>query len=74
MYCPGTQHSSLFPSFLTKDLGQTIKKSKAKKFLITNIFFDKDIKSETANTLINKFFILHEEQKFKKKYLFSRCC
>ena len=67
LYCPGTQHSSLFPSFLTNELGKIIKKSKAKKFLITNIFFDKDIKSETANTLIDKFFFYMKNKNLMKK-------
>ena len=38
IYGPGTQYSSLFPSYLTKNIREIIVKSKARKFLITNIF------------------------------------
>ena len=55
IYGPGTQYSSLFPSYLTKNLRQTIENSKAKKFLITNIFLDNDIINENVEDIINKF-------------------
>lgn len=70
LYCPGTQHSSLFPSFLTKNIGKIIKKSRAKKFLVTNIFFDKDMKSETADTLINKFMFYMKNKNLYKNITF----
>ena len=38
IYGPGTQFSSLFPSYITTGLRKLIEKSKAKKFLITNIY------------------------------------
>ena len=50
-----TQYSSLFPSYLTQNLRQTIENSKAKKFLITNIFLDNDIINENVEDIINKF-------------------
>ena len=56
IYGPGTQYSSLFPSYLTNNLYETIVKSKAKKFLITNIFLDNDIINENVESIINKFF------------------
>ena len=55
IYGPGTQYSSLFPSYLTQNLRQTIENSKAKKFLITNIFLDNDIINENVEDIINKF-------------------
>ena len=55
IYGPGTQYSSLFPSYLTQNLRQTIENSKAKKFLITNIFLDNDIINENVEDIISKF-------------------
>ncbi len=55
IYGPGTQYSSLFPSYLTQNLRQTIENSKAKKFLITNIFLDNDIINENVEDIIRKF-------------------
>ena len=54
IYGPGTQYSSLFPSYLTKDIREKIIKSKAKKFLITNIFLDNDIFKEKVEGIIKK--------------------
>lgn len=57
IYWAGTQHSSLFPSYLTRDLAETITESHAsKKILVTNILKDRDIGNETACSLIKKFF------------------
>ena len=55
IYGPGTQFSSLFPSYLTKDLKNFIQKSKAVKFLVTNIFLDNDILNETVESIVQKF-------------------
>ena len=55
IYGPGTQYSSLFPSYLTKNIRETIIKSKAKKFLVTNIFLDNDILKENVESIIKKF-------------------
>lgn len=63
IYGPGTQFSSLFPSYLTRDLGNVIEKTKATKFLVTNIFLDNDIIKESAESIIEKFYFF-----FNKKY------
>ena len=63
IYGPGTQFSSLFPSYLTRGLGNLIEKSKATKFLITNIFLDNDIINENVESIISKFYFF-----FNKKY------
>ena len=66
IYGPGTQFSSLFPSYLTKSLSNIIVKSKAKKFLITNIYHDNDIVNENADSIIKKFnFFLNKVNKKK---------
>ena len=65
IYGPGTQYSSLFPSYLTKNLKKTIENSKAKKFLITNIFLDNDIVNENVEDIIKKFNFFFE--KIQKK-------
>ena len=56
IYGPGTQFSSLFPSYLTIGLRKLIEKSKAKKFLVTNIYLDNDIIKETVESIIEKFY------------------
>ena len=66
IYGPGTQFSSLFPSYLTRGLGNLIEKSKATKFLITNIFLDNDIVNENVESIISKFYFF-----FNKKYNFK---
>ena len=51
---PGTQHSSLFPSYMTKGLREVISSSKAKiKAFIININKDNDISAYTAEDLID---------------------
>ena len=56
IYCPGTQHSSLFPSYLTAGLGEAIAKNKTcEKIFIANIHKDHEIQSETTNSLVEKF-------------------
>ena len=56
IYGSGTQYSSLFPSYLTKDFGKTIERSKAIKIYISNILYDKDIKNLSGDEIINYFF------------------
>ena len=66
IYGPGTQYSSLFPSYLTKNIREIIVKSKAKKFLITNIFLDNDIYKESVESIIKKFNFFFNKNKKKK--------
>ena len=63
IYGPGTQFSSLFPSYLTRGLRNLIEQSKATKFLVTNIFLDNDIINESVESIIAKFYFF-----FNKKY------
>tara|TARA_Y100000389_G_scaffold58883_1_gene54861 strand:+ start:5273 stop:7213 length:1941 start_codon:yes stop_codon:yes gene_type:complete len=56
IYGPGTLHSSLFPSYLTKDLAKILSNSKAKKILVTNIGKDNDIVNENIDNIIKKSF------------------
>jgi 2-phospho-L-lactate transferase/gluconeogenesis factor (CofD/UPF0052 family) len=57
IYGPGTQHSSLFPSYITADLGTAIVKNKtAEKIFVGNIYKDYEIRNETAASLVEKFF------------------
>ena len=49
VYAPGTQHSSLFPSYLTAGLGMAIARNQsAVKILVTNIQEDTDIAGVSA--------------------------
>jgi len=55
IYGPGTQYSSLFPSYLTKGLGDAVAENKtAEKVFISNIVKDHDIQSETVNSLVER--------------------
>jgi hypothetical protein len=55
MYAPGTQHSSLLPSYLTPGLAPAIAQNlTACKLLITNLHEDVDIPDHSAVDLINK--------------------
>ncbi|MGH8064818.1 MAG: 2-phospho-L-lactate transferase CofD family protein [Candidatus Entotheonellia bacterium] len=55
IYAPGTQHSSLFPSYLTPGLGAAIAHNlMAIKLLITNLQEDAEIPDSSAVDLINK--------------------
>ena len=40
IFCPGTQHSSLYPTYLTKNFLSILLKSSAKKVFISNIGAD----------------------------------
>jgi 2-phospho-L-lactate transferase/gluconeogenesis factor (CofD/UPF0052 family) len=63
IYAPGTQHSSLFPSYLTPSLGQTIAANlHAIKLLVTNIQADAEITGRSAVDLIDRaVFYLREK-------------
>jgi 2-phospho-L-lactate transferase/gluconeogenesis factor (CofD/UPF0052 family) len=52
---PGTQHSSLFPSYLTPGIGEAIARNlKATKLLITNLREDAEIGESSAVDIINR--------------------
>ena len=48
IYGPGTQYSSLYPTYWTKGLTEEISKSSAQKFFITNIDHDNETPEFTA--------------------------
>ena len=55
IYAPGTQHSSLFPSYLTPGLSEAIASNlRAIKLLVTNIQTDAEITGSTAVDLIDR--------------------
>jgi 2-phospho-L-lactate transferase/gluconeogenesis factor (CofD/UPF0052 family) len=55
IYAPGTQHSSLFPSYLTKDLSRAIASNlTAMKLLVTNIQSDAEISGSTAVDIVER--------------------
>lgn len=55
IYSPGTQHSSLFPSYLTPGLGEAIAKNlTAVKLLITNLQEDAEIPDSSAVDIIER--------------------
>ncbi len=55
IYAPGTQHSSLFPSYLTKDLSRAIASNlTAIKLLVTNIQADSEISGSTAVDIVER--------------------
>ena len=55
IYGPGTQHSSLFPSYLTQGISEEIANNKhAEKIFIGNVRTDYEIEGETANSLCEK--------------------
>jgi 2-phospho-L-lactate transferase/gluconeogenesis factor (CofD/UPF0052 family) len=55
IYAPGTQHSSLFPSYLTKDLSRAIASNlTAIKLLVTNIQADAEISGSSAVDIIER--------------------
>ena len=56
IYGPGTQYSSLFPSYLTSGVAEAIVANKnAEKVFIGNIAKDHDILAEDANSLVKAF-------------------
>lgn len=55
VYAPGTQYSSLFPSYLTPELGRHIAGNlKALKLLITNLQVDAEIAGASAVGLVDR--------------------
>ena len=55
IYAPGTQHSSLFPSYLTRDLSRAIASNlTAIKLLVTNIQADAEISGSSAVDIIER--------------------
>jgi 2-phospho-L-lactate transferase/gluconeogenesis factor (CofD/UPF0052 family) len=55
IYAPGTQHSSLFPSYLTPGLSEAVARNlRAIKLLITNIQADAEIAGSTAVDIIER--------------------
>ena len=55
VYGPGTQHSSLFPSYMTKGVVEAISSNgKADKIFVGNIHRDNDIQADDANDLARK--------------------
>ncbi|MGE0887588.1 MAG: 2-phospho-L-lactate transferase CofD family protein [Blastocatellales bacterium] len=55
IYAPGTQHSSLFPSYLTAGLGEAIAQNlTAIKLLITNLQEDAEIPDSSAVDIIER--------------------
>lgn len=56
IYGPGTQHSSLLPSYLTRGVAEAIRSNtNVDKVFISNIRRDVDIQQEDANALADKF-------------------
>ncbi|MGD0778399.1 MAG: glycosyltransferase [Candidatus Solibacter sp.] len=56
IYGPGTQHSSLFPSYLTVGVAEAITANQeADKLFLANIWHDLDIQREDATSLVKKF-------------------
>lgn len=56
VYGPGTQHSSLFPSYMTEGVVETISANRdAEKIFIGNIVRDLDIQEDDINDLASKF-------------------
>ena len=65
LFSCGTQFSSLIPTYKTLLFKETIKKSKASKFLILNCEYDKDIINYSGDELldkINEYLPLHDIQ------------
>ena len=55
IYAPGTQNSSLFPTYLTKGFAEAVfHNKKAKKIFITNIGGDNEIQKSSAEDIIEK--------------------
>ena len=56
IYGPGTQHSSLLPSYLTNGIGEAVAANqKADKIFVANIHRDFDIPADDINDLARKF-------------------
>ena len=53
IFCPGTQHSSLFPTYLTKNFLKSLNNSNAKKIYVVNIGADYETPHYKASDYIN---------------------
>ena len=69
IFCPGTQHSSLYPTYITKNFSEEISKNKkALKVFVTNIHNDHDTKKyNTQDYILNSYKYLN----FSKKYFIN---
>jgi 2-phospho-L-lactate transferase/gluconeogenesis factor (CofD/UPF0052 family) len=56
LFSSGTQFSSLIPTYKTILFSETIKKTKAEKFLVMNCEYDKDIINYSGDELLDKIF------------------
>jgi len=55
IYGPGTQHSSLLPSYLTRNLGAFISENvEARKLFVPNLSLDNDIHHEDLKSILSK--------------------
>lgn len=71
VYGPGTQHSSLFPSYLTEGLAHCIAaNTRAEKVFVGNILKDYEIQSDTANSIVDKF-LYYMNEKGRNDYKFK---
>lgn len=73
IYCPGTQHSSLYPTYITKNFSKYISNNKkAFKVFVTNIHNDTDTQKYKKNDYIsNAFKYLNLSNKYKIKDFFD---
>jgi len=56
IYGPGTQHSSLFPSYVTNGVAEAIMENeRAEKVFVANLYYDNDIQHQTVEDLIANF-------------------
>jgi 2-phospho-L-lactate transferase/gluconeogenesis factor (CofD/UPF0052 family) len=67
VYGPGTQNSSLFPSYVTEGVGQKIAANReSMKFFIANIDEDLDIQGENLGSLLQQFsFFMNRNSKIQ---------
>jgi hypothetical protein len=75
IYGPGTQYSSLFPSYLTKEVSGVIaKNSRALKIFVSNIQHDHDIPDASVEDLVDRFMFYMTkkgEQEIDKRLLLT---
>jgi 2-phospho-L-lactate transferase/gluconeogenesis factor (CofD/UPF0052 family) len=58
IYGPGTQHSSLFPSYMTEGVAESIAANRAAdKIFVGNILRDADMQEDDTNDLARKFML-----------------
>ena len=69
IYGPGTQITSLFPSYMTENLGKIISKNlSATKFFICNIIEDHDILNQSTNEILEEFVFYEFKEKQSHKH------